>query len=192
MTPPEEIDADLVLLTRWSLAWADELADAVGASLGELRPFMPWANDGYDTETARRFLIQSAKNWAAGTEFNYAVTTRARSLAGAAGLTTRMGPGILEIGYWTHSAHSGQGFATAVTRALAEVALGLAGVERVVIRHDAANVASARVAAKAGFAEVERRPSTLGQAPGMCGTEVVWERSASPSDRATTASPWRT
>jgi ribosomal-protein-serine acetyltransferase len=48
------------------------------------------------------------------------------------------------------------------------------GVERVVIKHDAANGASGAVAAKAGFTEVERVEREP-QAPGESGIDVVWE-----------------
>ena len=64
---------------------------------------------------------------------------------------TRMGPGILEIGYWVHSAYAGRGIATAAAGALAEAGAGLDGIERIAIKHDIANPASGRVAEKLGF-----------------------------------------
>jgi hypothetical protein len=60
---------------------------------------------------------------------------------------------------------------------LTHVALALPGVDRVAIRHDAANAASAAVAAKAGFTEVERI-SREPVAAGETGTDIVRERRA--------------
>jgi RimJ/RimL family protein N-acetyltransferase len=86
-----------------------------------------------------------------------------------------MGEGVLEIGYWIHSARTGRGYATVVASALAEAALALPGIDRAAIRHDPANAASGRVADKAGFVhvgEVVHEPT----APGETGTHWVWER----------------
>lgn len=175
MEPPETIEAGELTLRRWEPAWAEEAAKAVRASLPQLRPFMPWANEEYDVEAARGFIDLSADQWRDRTAFNYAVFTAAGELVGSCGLMARVGPGALEIGYWIHSGHAGRGYATAAAGALARIALAMPGIERVVIHHDAANVASGRVAAKAGFVEVdrvEREPT----APGHSGVDVVWER----------------
>jgi len=168
------INAGALVLKRWEPAWAGELAGVVRESLPELKPFVPWAHDGYGVEDARSFLDLSGNDWEAGTAFNYAVFTPVGELIGAAGLMTRMGPGVLEIGYWIRSSHAGRGNATRAARALADIGLSLPGIDRVAIKHDRANVASGRVAAKAGFAEVarvEREP----EMPGASGVTVVWE-----------------
>lgn len=174
MEPPETINSGELVLRRWEPAWAEDAAKAVQASLPELARFMPWAHEGYDVEAARVFIDTSAEHWREGSAFNYAAFTGA-TLVGGGGLMTRVGPGALEIGYWVHSAHAGRGYATAVATALARVALTMPGIERVFIKHDAANPASGRVAAKAGFTEVERVESEP-TAPGHSGLDVVWER----------------
>jgi RimJ/RimL family protein N-acetyltransferase len=173
--PPETIDAGELTLKRWAPAWAEEAAKAVRASLPELRPFLPWANEEYDVDVARRFVNLSAEQWRDGIAFNYAVFTATGELVGSCGLMARVGPGALEIGYWIHSGHAGRGYATAVATALARAALAMPAIQRVVIKHDAANPASGRVAAKAGFVEVDRVESEP-TAPGQSGLNVVWER----------------
>jgi ribosomal-protein-serine acetyltransferase len=175
MEPPEIIDAGELELKRWEPTYAAAAAKAVRESLPQLQPFMPWAHDAYDVEAAQSFVEMSANEWAEGTAFNYAVFTAAGELVGSCGLMTRMGTGMLEIGYWISSGHTGRGYATAAVTELTRVALALPGVERVVIRHDAANPASGAVAAKAGFKEVERRHRDP-EAPGETGVDVVWVR----------------
>lgn len=175
MELPEMINAGDLVLKRWAPAWADEAARAVVESLPELKPFMPWAHDGYDVEAFRSFIEMSTGQWAEGTAFNYAVFTAVGTLVGSCGLMTRMGPGTLEIGYWIRSEYTGRGYASGAAAALTQAALALPGIERVAIKHDAANQASGSVAAKAGFTEVERVRKEP-EAPGETGIDVVWER----------------
>ena len=175
MELPETISAGELVLKRWEPAYAEQAAKAVRESLPQLKPFMPWAHDGYEVEESRSFIELSARQWAEGTAFNYAVLTAAGTLVGSCGLMTRMGPDTLEIGYWIHSGHTGRGYATAAVTAVTRVALAMPGVDRVAIRHDVANPASGAVAAKAGFTEVERRQRKP-EAPGETGVDVIWER----------------
>lgn len=174
MYAPKTIDAGEVVLHTWRPEWAEAAAAAVQASLAELAPFLLWATAEYDVTTARTYIAEVAEQRNRAEAFGYAVFTVAGELVGAAGLMTRMGPGTLEIGYWIHSGHTGRGYATMAATALARVGLSMSGIERVVIRHDAANVASGRVAAKAGFVEVDRVERKR-DSPGATGTDVVWE-----------------
>jgi RimJ/RimL family protein N-acetyltransferase len=177
MEPPERIDAGEVTLKRWQPQWADQAAAAVRESLPQLKPFLPWAQDDYDSDAAHAFINTSVDRWAEGTEFNYAIFSTTGDLVGSIGLMTRMGPGVLEIGYWIRTPYAGRGYMTAAVNALTRVALTLPGIDRVAIRHDAANAASAAVAAKAGFVEVERI-NREPQAPDETGTDVIRQRRA--------------
>lgn len=164
-----------MVLRRWETRFAEAAADAVRASIAELTPFMPWATAEYDVDAARGYVSQTAQQWRNGEAFDYAVFTRSGDLVGSCGLMARMGPGVLEIGYWIRSGHTGRGYATQAADALARVGLAMPGIERVVIRHDVANPASGAVAAKAGFTEVDRVPHER-TAPGESGEYLIWER----------------
>jgi RimJ/RimL family protein N-acetyltransferase len=72
-------------------------------------------------------------------------------MLGAAGLHTRQGQGIREIGYWVRADRLRQGLATEAVAALSKVAFEIDHVRRVEIRCDTKNVASAGVPKKAGF-----------------------------------------
>lgn len=168
------IDVGELTLKRWKPEWAAETTAAVRESLPELKLYMPWATDAYDEGTSRAYIETSVKGWDAGTEFNYGIFSDAGELVGSIGLMTRMGPDVMEIGYWTRSPYAGRGYMTAAVRAITRVALTLPGIERVAIQYDASNAASAAVAAKAGFTEarrIEREPLT----PGETGTDIVTE-----------------
>jgi ribosomal-protein-serine acetyltransferase len=169
--PQAVIEHGPVTLRRLREGDLDALCQAVTESLDHLRPWMPWAAN-YTRQSAAEFLAKSARDWADGSEYNYAIITDG-ALAGGCGLMTRIGPGGLEIGYWVHRAYTRRGLATAASAALVEQAFRLPGVDRVEIIHDELNVASGGVPRKLGFTEVGRQPLS-DPTPGGNGVGVVW------------------
>ncbi len=170
---PETIEAGPIRLRRLTVDCADDLNQAINESLPELMSFMPWATTDHDFAATMGYLERSNLEWDNGENFNYAMLTPEGAVVGSCSLMSRQGLGVLEIGYWVHSAHAGQGFATAATSALAGAGLARPGIGRVEIHHDVDNPASGRVAAKAGFQElgpVEARK----KAPRDSGTHLVW------------------
>jgi ribosomal-protein-serine acetyltransferase len=160
-----------VTLRRYRQDDLGAVFEAVTESLDHLRPWAPWAV-GYTTESAAEFLAKSARDWADGREYNYAIIT-GDTLVGGCGLMARIGPGGLEIGYWVHQAYTRRGLATAAASALTEQAFRLPGVDRVEIVHDELNVASGGVPRKLGFTEIGRRPIEP-RSPEGTGVGVVW------------------
>jgi ribosomal-protein-serine acetyltransferase len=173
MEIPETLDAGPITLQRWTVDRADHLDQSINESLPELRAFMPWATADHDFDATKDYLLQAHSEWDKGENFSYAMLTPDGDVVGACGLMTRQGPGVLEIGYWVHSAHTGEGYATAAVVALTEAGLAQPGIGRVEIHHDVDNPASGRVAAKAGFHEVTRI-EVAKSAPGHSGTALVW------------------
>jgi ribosomal-protein-serine acetyltransferase len=169
--PDEVIEHGHLTLRRYRGDDLDAVVQAVTDSRDHLRPWMPWAAD-YTRQSAAEFLAKSARDWADGKEYNYAIIAGG-ALAGGCGLMARIGPGGLEIGYWVHQAYTRRGLATAASAALVEQAFRLPGVDRVEIVHDELNVASAGVPRKLGFTEVDRRPLDL-RPPDGTGIGVVW------------------
>ena len=169
--PDQVISRGPVTLRRYREDDLEAVFGAVTESLDHLRPWAPWAV-GYSRQSAAAFLAKSARDWADGTEFNYAITTGG-TLVGGCGLMARIGPGGLEIGYWVHRAYTRRGLATAAASALTEQAFRLPGVDRVEIVHDELNVASGGVPRKLGFSVVGRRPIEP-PSPAGTGTGVVW------------------
>ena len=169
--PDEVITDGQVTLRRYREEDLDGLLRAVTESLDHLRPWMPWAAN-YTRQSAAEFLARSTRDWADGSEYNYAIITDG-TLAGGCSLMTRIGPGGLEIGYWVHRDWTRRGLATAASAALVEQAFRLPGVDRVEIIHDELNVASGGVPRKLGFTEVGRRPLDF-RPPAGSGTGVVW------------------
>jgi RimJ/RimL family protein N-acetyltransferase len=171
--PPEEIDTPRARLRRWRVEDAELLVSLVTENLEHLRPWMPWAQERPTIEHEQAYLERMQYAWDRCTDFSYAVTLLTGEPVGGMGLHTRQGPGTLEIGYWVAAAHTRRGYATACARALTDAAFALPGIERVLIRCDEANLASAAVPRRLGFTLVEIAPRTA-EAPGETGRGMTW------------------
>src|SRR5260370_5039835 len=113
--PEDLLSRGPVTLRRHRPDDLDAVFQAVTESLDHLRPWMPWAAN-YTRESAAGVLAKSARDWADGTEYGYAIIT-GRVLAGGCGLMSRIGPGGLEIGHWRHRASARRGLTTAASAA---------------------------------------------------------------------------
>jgi RimJ/RimL family protein N-acetyltransferase len=173
---PERVDLHDGLHLRWfTEADADAIARSVGESLEHLRPWMPWANaESADVEFQRRRLRTLPALRDRGEEWQYGLfRTGSDAVLGSFGLMTRRGPGTLEIGYWLHVDQGGQGFATAAASALTSIARAIPRVDLVIIWCDEANVRSAAIPQRLGYAlkRTETRPP---EAPGESGRMQIW------------------
>lgn len=174
--PPELIEMGDRVLVRMTPHHGPALVTAVNASLGHLRPWMPWAQEPATSESIGTFLGNADSQWDSFEEFQYLIRqTPAGPVIGCCGLHTRVGVGALEIGYWVHVDHIGRGVATAAAGGLTDAALRLRRVERVEIRCDAANARSAAIPSKLGYRldRIEARPPTT---PGETDAHMVWVR----------------
>ena len=172
---PDALPAGRLELRRWRPAYAEGLCDAVTASLSELRPWMPWAQDEPTVDGHLTVLTEGEASFDADTEWQFVmVEARSDRIVGAAGLHHRQGPATVEIGYWVRTDATHQGYATMTSRALTTAAFAhLPYVDDVEIRMDRGNARSAAVPPRLGF----RHRGDVDQevdAPGQCGTWMVW------------------
>jgi RimJ/RimL family protein N-acetyltransferase len=193
--PPERIDAGVVILRRNRTADAAAVAKAVRQSLDHLQPWMPWAQPGAASVQAQAArLAEVEAGWRRGTDFVYLLVPEdgagdEADLAGAEGTATvaedavlgmiglhrRLGPGAIEIGYWTHVAHAGRGYMTAAAKAITQVAEALDDVHRVEIHTDEANARSAAIPPKLGY-RLDRVDTRRPEAPAESGRLQIWVR----------------
>ncbi|MDH3293422.1 MAG: GNAT family N-acetyltransferase [Acidimicrobiia bacterium] len=170
---PEVVDGPRLQLRIWHPDYADGLAAAVANSMEELRPWMPWvAHEPLSIDDRRARMVERRAEWSEGGD-GYYLALLDDQVVGSCGLHTRRGPGILEVGYWIDSSHTGRGLATEVAITLAGVALGHPDISTVELIHARPNGASARVAAKAGFVFAGQGPDLTG-APGGDGVGWTW------------------
>ena len=176
-TPPERADLGRLALRRWRHTDTDALDPVIAASQDHLRGFMPWAA-AHSRANTEDYLQRCEEQGAGRTAFQYALTAGMNGpVVGSAGLMGRVGPEAEEVGYWVAHDRVGQGLATLAAAWLTDAGLGIAGVGRIEIHHDLANVASARIPAKLGYRLLEER-EVPAEAETETGRQGVWEMPA--------------
>lgn len=154
---------------------AETVAGLVRANLDHLRPWMPWADERSADPAFQRARIRGLADLARrGVEWQYGLFAD-ESLLGSFGLMTRRGPGTLEIGYWLAADATGAGLATRATSALADTGAALDEVDALWIVCDEANVRSAAIARRCGFA-LDHSYAQEPQSPGEVGRMLVFVR----------------
>lgn len=141
----------------WEPADAPLLKDAVDSSLDHLRR-EAWArNEPQPLDEKVKLLRKFRGNFDLGQDFVYGIfSSDEAEVVGGTGLHTRLGAGVLEIGYWIRESRVRAGFATEATAVLTRVAFEICGVDRVEIRIEPANERSMGVPRKLGFTEEAR------------------------------------
>ncbi|WP_430867062.1 GNAT family N-acetyltransferase [Demequina aurantiaca] len=165
-TVPHRILTGRVETRAYEIADAEALDAAMAANHVRLREWMPWAWDEPQTlETRRNLLSHFRTRFEAGEDFTMGMFDReSGALLGGTGLHPRVGPGVLEIGYWLTADAEGRGLMTEVAGALTQVALGLGLTGRVEIHCDPANTRSRAVPSRLGYVLEDTRPGPAGSA----------------------------
>jgi RimJ/RimL family protein N-acetyltransferase len=145
------------MLRAWSPADAALLGAALAASDAHLRPWTPWVVDGrVPGLSLEERLARHEAAFATGAEWVYGLfDPEGTEVLGGCGLYPRVGPGAVELGYWLAAGHTGRGLATRAAAALTRVAFASPAIERVEIRCERRNAASARVPQRLGYRIVE-------------------------------------
>jgi RimJ/RimL family protein N-acetyltransferase len=184
--PPPVLRSGPVSLIGYRGDETPRLLAAVSESFEHLRPWMPWAATPPTFEALDEFVTRATAQWTSGEAYNYWLSHDASpDVVGGGGLHRRIGEGALEIGYWVHARFTGRGIATRAAAALTTAGLAQLDVERIEIRCDEANLASAAVPRRLGY-RLEDVFDDEVTAPGEVGRCMVWVTDASswvpPSD----------
>lgn len=161
MTQPEggrervELSDGRILLRRYSPEDVEPLYEAVRESVAELTPWMPWCTENYTRKESRDWVLSRDAAWAEDEEYSFVVADQAtgRFLGGAGLNAINSLNNFANLGYWVRSGSAGQGVATAAACLVARWGLLQMGFQRVEILAATGNVASRRVAQKAGAVE---------------------------------------
>lgn len=153
---PERIETERLLLRRHTVGDAPALKAVIDANIEHLRAWMPWAMDepsplGVIEERIERFAASFNRSGSWGYTIRRANHT---AIIGGCGMHAEIGPNALEIGYWLDSRATRHGYATEAVAALLVAAFATHVVDRVEIRCDPANLASAAIPRRLGFAYI--------------------------------------
>src|SRR5689334_20728945 len=101
---------------------ATALTAAVQESFVDLIPWMEWATESYDIETARRWIDGQPARREKGEAFEYLIKGSGGELLGGCGVNRISAPPLrfANVGYWIRSSAMGKGVATAAVLRLVE------------------------------------------------------------------------
>ncbi|MER5701521.1 GNAT family N-acetyltransferase [Micromonospora sp. NPDC002296] len=135
-----------LLLRPWRAADAPDVLAALGDP-----EVATWNPQGDMDEARARDWVRRRADWSSGEHMSLAVADPGDAeLLGAVSLH-RIDGGNASIGYWTVPAARGRGVATGSVRRLTTWAFAALGLHRIELCHAVPNVASCRVAGRAGY-----------------------------------------
>jgi RimJ/RimL family protein N-acetyltransferase len=162
-----EIRAERVVLRR--LRADDAPAIVAGCSDPDVPRFIPFVPQPYEEKDAVTFLREVDRRWASDdVERNLAIADPGTDdLLGVVTVRLREGG---EVGYWLQAAARGSGLMTEAVNAIVRWAVEEHGIRRLTLTAHPDNLASQRVAEKAGFVQIGLVPH---QPPFRDGTAVA-------------------
>jgi RimJ/RimL family protein N-acetyltransferase len=174
---PAELSTQRLVLRRWRKSDAPALKTVLDGNLEHLRAWLPWAMaEPSPVEVLEERLNLFALQFDVGEQWLFAIWSRsAEDLLGGAGLHPRIGEGGLEMGYWLRADATRQGLMTEAAEALTRLALQQPGIDRVQIRCDPENVASAAVPRRLGYRHLRTIPQATIKPSGEPRDSMVWE-----------------
>jgi RimJ/RimL family protein N-acetyltransferase len=155
IVPPDRHEAADLVLRSFEPGDGARMAEAVSASYDHLKKFMVWAAPQQSVERSEQKCREFRGRWLLSSDFAIGIWAADESrLLGGCGYHLREGAlelGNAEIGMWIRSDAANQGLGTRVLRALLHWGFTEWPWLRLSWRCSSANVASQRVAEKAGL-----------------------------------------
>ncbi len=148
---------------------------AIEESFAELEQWMSWAQEMPTVDGLQEVLRQGELDFQANRGWDYTIFDAGTDeVLGGIGLHRTDDPGKFEIGYWVRTSQTYRGVATLAARTVISTVLTfLHSARQIVIRMDQANLASASVARKLGFALDAEEDREIAAA-GHTGRGYVW------------------
>lgn len=150
---PETFESKRLLIR--APQWGDgaEVNEAIRESIGELRPWMPWAQIVPAPEETEINLRHAWLKFLERSDMRLLLLAKESGrLVGSSGLhNIDWRARKFEIGYWVRTSCAGQGYITEAVDAITRFAIEELQANRIVIRCDSGNNRSAKVAERSGF-----------------------------------------
>jgi RimJ/RimL family protein N-acetyltransferase len=129
---------------------AAALFEAARESLPELGRWMPWAHEGYAIGDSQTWIAGQQRDWTRGKSYQFAILDAGR-YAGGCGLNEiNEEDRTANLGYWVRRSAQRRGVASVAVRQLVTWAFANTSLNRLEIVAAVENLASQRVAEKAG------------------------------------------
>lgn len=147
-----ELTDGVIRLRPYTVNDAQELYEAVRESIPEVQPWMSWCHPDYSIEETRQWLAMRAEVSEKGEDYGFRIAdAESDRMLGGVGLGQinslhRRG----NLGYWIRTSTTRRGVATRATRLVARFGFEELKLIRIEIVAAVSNLASQRVAEKAG------------------------------------------
>lgn len=146
-----EVSDSVVTIRVYTPGIEQSVFEAAHESIREIEPLMRTWRQGASLAIATQHVAETIAAWRAGQWYDF-VITRADSpdYLGRVGLD-QLRPGLsANMGYWVRTSQTRQGLATAAVRLVVQLGFEDLGLQRLDLSTSADNLASQRVAEKAG------------------------------------------
>ena len=164
-----------LLLRPW-----DVEADLDAVVEAQADPDMQLWNGGTTDRDAIRARLVRLADWSSGTHASFAVVSPSHEVLASVSLhAVNQSQLNGHVGYWTVPGARGRGVITRAVREVCRYAFADLGLLRLEIYHAVENVASGRVAEKAGFQREGRLRQSYFCGDGVKHDEYLWARLAS-------------
>ena len=149
MFPQPRLDVDRLLVLR---PWREDDVPAVRTAFAG-PDIQRWHVRRMDSDDeARGWIAGWAGRWAAESDASWAVVDRTDRCVGQVGLRNiELPEATAHVSYWVLPSARGTGVARRAARTMSRWAFDTLGLNRLVLVHSTANVASCRVAGRLGF-----------------------------------------
>jgi RimJ/RimL family protein N-acetyltransferase len=151
----DELRGERVVVRPYRKEDATHLQQAVAESRDHIRPWLPFADEHQTVDESLIWIVNAESRWLLRTSMNCTVieATTGRHLGGIGLQVHSWDIPYFEIGYWLRKSAEGHGYITEAASLLTDFALNNLGTQRVEIRCDELNTASANVARRLGYVE---------------------------------------
>jgi RimJ/RimL family protein N-acetyltransferase len=159
---PAEFSSERLTIRMPRIGDGMKVYEAVMASLDDLRPWLPFANDEQSPERSEESIRHAIAEFIKREDLRLLVFLRNTDTMIASSGLHRVDWSVpkFEIGYWIDTRYSGKGYMTEAVKRITQFAFEDLHANRVEIRCDSQNVRSRRIPDRLGFAlEGELRDS---------------------------------
>ena len=130
---------------------ADRLFELTDNNREYLGRFLPWVPYVKTVEDSQKHIAETIENRANGKIYTYGIEYDGEIVGDISLRNLQDESQAPEIGYWISPDYSGKGLTTKAVRALTDLAIGKMGLHKIAIRANPENIASNKVAEKAGY-----------------------------------------
>lgn len=130
---------------------ADRLFELTEKNREYLGEFLPWVPHVKTVEDSRKHIQETLLNREVNKVFTYGIEQDGTVIGDISIRNLQDATLPPEIGYWLGKEYAGRGITTLATQALSQFGVDTLGLKKIIIKADPDNVASNKVAEKAGF-----------------------------------------